>query len=93
MIWNYFNEISKIPRCSGHEEQIRNFIINLAEKNNLAYKQDEAGNLLIIKPAVQEFKHFPILILQAHLDMVCEKSSDSEHDFIIDPIKPIKQGG
>lgn len=72
-VWGYFYEITQIPRQSKKEEKIRAYLLDFARKNNLEAKQDRAGNVLIAKPAVPGKEHVPTVILQAHMDMVCEK--------------------
>jgi dipeptidase D len=91
-VWKHFDEIRKIPRCSKHEEKIREYIINFAKKFNLEAKVDKAGNVVISKPASLGMENKPIVILQGHMDMVCEKNSDVEHDFSKDPIKLRREG-
>ena len=87
IVWKHFDQITKIPRCSKHEEKIREYIIDFAKKNNLKTKTDKSGNIVIIKPASKGMERKPTVILQGHLDMVCEKNSDVVHDFLKDPIK------
>lgn len=83
----YFEEITKIPRCSKHEEKISNFLVNIAKKLGLEVIQDEALNVIIKKCATRGYENSPTVILQGHMDMVCEKTPDSNHDFSKDPIK------
>lgn len=83
--WEYFEQISKIPRCSGNEGQIRNYIKKEAEKFNFETKTDKVGNLLVRIPPKSNIKS--TVILQSHLDMVCEKNKKSRHDFSKDPLK------
>ena len=85
-LWYYFEEISKIPRCSGNEDGIRNFIIHFAKNYDLNYRADRAGNVVVTKDAFTGFEDKPTVILQAHMDMVCEKDSNVEHNFRTDPI-------
>lgn len=87
-VWAHFEDICKIPRPSKKEERILKYLIAFAEKNNLDWKQDKAGNLLISKPATQGFESRTSVVLQSHVDMVCEKNSDVAHDFDHDPIVP-----
>jgi dipeptidase D len=86
-LWKHFDEICKIPHCSKHEEKIRQYVIDFAKKNNLEYKTDKVGNIVITKPASPSMENKPIVILQGHLDMVCEKNSDVDFDFTKDAIK------
>ncbi len=87
IVWKHFDEIRKIPRCSKHEEKIREYILNFAKKNNLKYKADKIGNVVICKPATKGMEKKPAVILQGHMDMVCEKNSDVKFDFSKDPIQ------
>ena len=87
-LWYYFFEICKIPRPSKREEKIAAYISQFALKHNLPCTIDEAGNVLIRKAATPGFERRRGVILQCHLDMVCEKNSDSSHDFDHDPILP-----
>ena len=87
LLWKHFDEICKIPRCSKHEEKIRKYIVDFAKKQNLEYKVDKPGNVVIMKPASPGMEKKPTVILQGHMDMVCEKNSDVKHDFTKDPIK------
>lgn len=91
-IWGYFHDITQIPRPSKKEERILAWLLDFARKHNLEAKQDKAGNILITKPATEGKEHVPTLILQSHVDMVCEKNSDVAHDFDNDPIETIIDG-
>lgn len=91
-IWGYFYDITQIPRPSKKEEKIRAYLLDFAKKFNLQAKQDKVGNILITKPATPGKEDLPTIILQSHVDMVCEKNSDIEHDFDNDPIETIIDG-
>ncbi|WP_029904702.1 aminoacyl-histidine dipeptidase [Prevotella sp. 10(H)] len=86
-VWNYFYEITQIPRPSKKEEKIIAYLLDFAKKHNLDVKKDEAGNVLITKPATKGKENLPTVILQGHVDMVCEKNNDTVHDFDNDPIE------
>lgn len=92
-IWHYFNEICQVPRPSKHEEKIIKYLVDFSERNQLAYKSDEAGNLLIIKSASEGYENKQTIVLQSHMDMVCEKNAGVNHDFLKDPIIPILDNG
>lgn len=92
MVWSYFEEICKIPRPSRKEEKIGAWLMEFARKHHLEAQQDEAGNVLISKPATAGKEQVPAVVLQAHMDMVCEKNSDVTHDFEQDPIEPYIDG-
>ncbi|MGO1653092.1 aminoacyl-histidine dipeptidase [Senegalia sp. (in: firmicutes)] len=85
-VFYYFEEITKIPHCSGEEENISNYLVSFARKNNLEVIQDEALNVIIKKKATKGYENAPIVILQGHMDMVCEKNKDTVHDFSKDPL-------
>ncbi len=92
LVWQIFKEITKVPRPSKKEGKIRKWVINWASKNNIKVKEDKTGNLLLSKDAAPGCKKIPILILQAHLDMVCQKQSHIEIDFENDPINAFVEG-
>lgn len=87
-VWEHFEDICQVPRPSKKEEKILKFLINFAEKNSLTWQQDKAGNLLISKPATNGYEDRQSVVLQSHVDMVCEKNADTDHDFDHDPILP-----
>jgi len=89
---DYFKEIAKIPRESGKEEKIRNFLINWASENKIKAVTDKIGNVVMYKDATKGFENVPPVALQGHLDMVCVKTPDSDHDFTKDPIKVYEDG-
>lgn len=92
-VFKYFEEISRIPRGSGNEKGISDYLVNFAKKNNLEVYQDEALNVIIKKPATKGYENAPTVIIQGHLDMVCEKNAGTEHDFTKDPLKlAVKDG-
>lgn len=86
LIWQCFDEITKVPRPSRHEEQIRAFLLDFAAKHGIAVKTDAVGNVVMTKPATPGCEGAPTVILQAHMDMVAEKNNDVQHDFLKDPI-------
>jgi dipeptidase D len=91
-IWKHFNEILKIPHCSGNEAHFGDYIISHAKRLNLDWKRDEVGNVLVSMKASAGKENSPGLILQGHLDMVCEKNSDVDHDFSKDAIQAEMKG-
>ncbi|MDP5254167.1 MULTISPECIES: aminoacyl-histidine dipeptidase [unclassified Vibrio] len=91
-IWDFFDQICRIPRPSKHEQALANYIINWATKLGLAVKQDKTGNLFISKPATPGMENLKGVVLQAHLDMVAQKNEGCDHDFFNDPIKPYIDG-
>ncbi len=92
LVWKYFEELSGVPRPSKHEEEVREYLISTAAKFGYEAKTDEAGNVVIKIPATPGYENAPVVVLQGHMDMVPEKSPDTEHDFLKDPI-PLKIDG
>lgn len=91
-LWNFFHEITKIPRPSKKEEHIIAYLKTVAQKHNLTIKNDAARNILICKKATKGYENQKTIILQAHMDMVCEKNSDVVHNFDKDPIQTYIDG-
>ncbi len=91
-LWDFFYQITQIPRPSKKEEKILGYLIDYAKAQNLPFAQDDSGNLLIKKAATQGYEAQPTVILQAHVDMVCEKNADVTHDFNTDPIEAYVDG-
>ena len=92
-VLSYFKEITAIPRESGHEEQIIAFLQDFAAEHGLECKTDQAGNVLIVKEAYPGYENVPVIVLQSHSDMVCEKNEGVEHDFAKDPIRYVIEDG
>ena len=88
----HFEQISAIPRGTKNEAAIRQWLIDWASSRGLSSKTDNVGNLVIHVPASIGRENAPALILQGHLDMVCQKTPDSTHDFMRDPIRIIRDG-
>ena len=91
-VWNYFDEITRIPRPSGKEEKIIAYLLDFAKKHNLSALKDDSGNVVIIKEATKGYEHLPTVILQSHTDMVAEKEASSSHNFETDPINAYVDG-
>jgi len=91
-IWKYFLEICNIPRPSKKEERIAKYLMDFAREHKLEANQDRAGNVVIKKPATSGFEKIQPVVLQSHIDMVCEKNSDMAFDFNVDPIVPYVDG-
>jgi dipeptidase D len=92
LIWHYFNEILRIPRPSGKEKKVGDYIVSVARKHKLEHKKDKAGNILVSRKAGPGFENLMSVCLQSHLDMVCEKNSSSPHNFDTDPIEAYVDG-
>ena len=87
-----FEQINRIPRCSGNEQQFADWLLRWAADHGMPSEQDEAGNVLIRVPATAGMERATGVILQGHMDMVCEKTPESTHNFQFDPIPPIVDG-
>lgn len=92
-VLSFFKEITRIPRESGHEEQIIAYLQEFAAARQLECKTDKVGNVLIVKEAASGMEHIPSIVLQSHSDMVCEKNEGVEHDFAKDPIRYVIEDG
>ncbi|SFC31568.1 aminoacyl-histidine dipeptidase [Clostridium uliginosum] len=86
-VFYYFEEISKIPRGSGNEKGISDYLLEFGKNLGLEVIQDDALNIIIKKPASKGYEDAPTVIIQGHMDMVCEKNNDTIHDFTKDPIE------
>lgn len=91
-VWQQFAEICKVPRPSKKEGKMIDFLQDFGKKHNLETHRDKAGNVVIKKGATKGMENAPTIILQSHIDMVCEKTADSSHNFDTDPIEPIIDG-
>jgi len=91
--YQYFCEISAIPRGSGNEKAISDYLVTFAKANGLAWERDGADNVVIKKEASFSYGNKPAVILQCHMDMVCVSGSDSSHDFLRNGIIPLEQDG
>ncbi|PIE67232.1 MAG: aminoacyl-histidine dipeptidase [Deltaproteobacteria bacterium] len=91
-IIDYFERINRIPRCSTHEARLGQWLQQWAADRSLPYQADSAGNLVIQVPASSGYEHFPCIVIQGHMDMVCEKNAGSDHDFATDPILMYEDG-
>lgn len=91
-VFEIFKAINQIPRGSGNETAISNWLVNFAKQRGLDVKQDAVKNVIIRKGGTAGYEHAKPVVLQGHMDMVCEKESDSPHDFLKDPIAFIVDG-
>lgn len=91
-LWKYFNEICKIPHCSKQEGPLSEYVLSVAKETGHEAHTDQAGNVVIRVPATPGHEKAPTIVLQGHLDMVCEKNSDCSHDFSNDPIAAVIEG-
>ncbi len=93
LVWTFFREICSIPRLSKDEAKIREYLLKFAQKINLESREDEAGNILIIRPSSPGLEKRKTVVLQSHMDMVGEKNADHPHDWTKDPIIPVIKDG
>lgn len=91
IVWKYFYRISSIPRESGKESKIRDELLKIATENGWQATSDSIGNIIIYVPGVGYSKNAETVILQAHMDMVCEKTPEKIHDFNNDPLTLIRE--
>ncbi|HPI71971.1 MAG TPA: beta-Ala-His dipeptidase, partial [bacterium] len=87
LLWQHFDEIRKIPHGSGNEKAIGQYVVSVAQRLGLKYLREKSGNVIIYKPAAGGHENAQTVILQGHLDMVCEKHSSKVFDFLRDPIE------
>lgn len=92
IVWKYFHEITQVPRPSKKEGKIIAYLEKFAQEHGIAYKKDHVGNIVMLKPATPGYEDRVKLILQSHVDMVCEKNAGTQHDFDNDPICTIVDG-
>lgn len=92
LVWECFDEITKVPRPTHHLEKMKKFLVDWAERHKIPYAVDEVGNVMMKKAATPGHESAPTVILQGHQDMVAEKNSDKQHDFLNDPITTIVDG-
>lgn len=93
ILWQRFYEISQVPRPSKKEGKIIEHMRKILKELGLEYKEDKVGNIVAKVPASKGFEKAPTVILQGHVDMVCEKNKSTKHDFENDPIKLLKEDG
>lgn len=92
-VWRHFATICSFPRPSKQEDRLRAHLHAWASARGLAARVDEAGNLIVLKPASPGCELAPVVVLQSHMDMVCQKNTGSPHDFTRDPITPVRRDG
>ena len=91
-VWKHFAEILKIPRESKNEAKAAEYVEKVAKEKGCEIKRDDLGNVVVKVPATKGYEDKPIVVIQGHLDMVCEKNKSKEHDFAKDPITAVKEG-
>lgn len=92
LVWQCFDEITKVPRPTHHLDKMREFLLSWAQRHDIPVKTDEVGNVMMSKAATPGHENAPTVILQGHQDMVAEKRGDKKHDFLTDPITTIVDG-
>lgn len=92
VVWKFFHEVTQVPRPSKKEGKMIEYLESFAKTYKVAIKKDAAGNILMSKPATPGMEDRPVVVLQSHMDMVCEKNNDTKHDFDNDPIETIVDG-
>ena len=85
-VFHYFEDLTCIPRESGNEAAVCAYLVEFAKAHGLEYQTDDAHNIIMRRSAGKGFEDRAGVILQAHMDMVCEKNAGVEHDFAKDPI-------
>ncbi|MDR2232928.1 MAG: aminoacyl-histidine dipeptidase [Tannerella sp.] len=91
-VWNYFYDLTQIPRPTGHMKEVTRYLLDFAKIHGLDAQQDEVGNVLIHKPATPGLASRRTVVLQSHLDMVPQKNTAISHDFLKDPIDAYVDG-
>ena len=91
-VWKHFEALTQVPRPSGHLEKVQKFLLDFGKSINVDTWQDEAGNIIMRKPATPGLEGRKGIILQAHMDMVPQKTPESKHDFVNDPITTVVKG-
>ena len=92
LVWEYFYEITQVPHPSKKEEKIRAHVRDFATTNNFEFVEDSVGNIVIKVPATPGYESAPTIVIQGHIDMVCEKNKGTVHDFDNDPLKVYRDG-
>jgi len=91
-VWKFFSDINNIPRGSGNEKAVSDYFVSFAKERGLWVYQDESYNIIIKKDGTSGYENSMPVIIQGHMDMVCEKLKESSHDFTKDPIKMLVKG-
>jgi dipeptidase D len=92
ILWQYFNAVTQTPRCSGNEERIVAYLESVAKEHGLTTRRDRVGNLVMVVPATAGCEAAPTVVLQGHVDMVCEKNREVDHDFDRQGIEVVRDG-
>lgn len=92
IVWKFFHQVTQVPRPSKKEGKMIEYLESFAKEYKIDIKKDAAGNILMSKPATAGYENLPVVVLQSHMDMVCEKNNGTVHDFDNDPIETIVDG-
>lgn len=92
IVWKFFHQVTQVPRPSKKEGKMIEYLEAFAKEYKIAIKKDEVGNIVLSKPATPGMENCPAVVLQSHMDMVCEKNNGTVHDFDNDPIQTIVDG-
>ncbi|NQT27845.1 aminoacyl-histidine dipeptidase [candidate division KSB1 bacterium] len=92
LLWKHFDAIRQIPRCSRNEDAAGKYVVDFAKQHGFESKKDDTGNIVVRVPATPGKENAPVIVLQGHLDIVCEKNSDKEFNFDTDPIEVLVEG-
>lgn len=93
ILWQRFYEITRVPRPSKKEGKILEHLRNVFKELNISFKEDKSGNIVATVPATKGYENSPKVVLQGHVDMVCEKNKETKHDFENDPITIVRDDG
>ena len=91
-VWHHFAELASRPRPSGEEAAVRDYVTGWAEEKGFGWQRDEVGNVVVAIPGKGRGVSAPVVVIQGHLDMVCEKNNSVFHDFSVDPIQLVRKG-
>lgn len=87
IVWKNFYGLTRVPRPSKHEEKVQDYLLKWGEEHGVDVKKDDTGNIIFTVPATEGFENRKGVIMQAHMDMVPQKTADTDHDFLTDPIE------
>ena len=85
-VFHFFEELTRIPHGSYNEKELSDWLVSFAKERGLRYKQDDALNVMIFKPATPGYENRKTIMIQAHIDMVAVKDEGVQHDFLKDPL-------
>ena len=86
-VWENFYGLTRVPRPSKHEGKVQEYLLNWGKEHGVDVKRDDTGNIIFTAPATPGFENRKGVIMQAHMDMVPQKTADTKHDFLTDPIE------